>query len=195
MILKEIRMEPLNKSIALILINSPDGNVDYYIQLYQDFIHFGLIECDIHGSGSRIVRANPISTDTILANLKVDGYNIKLPQSWSSHNQSRIMVYVKEDIKVRWRELGAQDTDLPSISCEIGSGKESKTVVNFFYREWKSGVSGLDDTTSQVDRLNRQISYWKTLYNTGNDVVIMGDANVCSFKWNDASYAHKHVSD
>ena len=185
-------MEPLNKCIALILINSPDGNVDYYIQLYQDFIQykwfkfklstlwlccprswnrlmhcifgnikhgyrlaawncrrglllpdntesiklddiksflhkydihlFGLIECDIHGSGSRIVRANPISTDTILANLKVDGYNIKLPQSWSSHNQARIIVYVKEDIKVRWRELGPQDTDLPSVSCEIGSG-------------------------------------------------------------------------
>ena len=169
---------------------------DIKVFLHRYDIHlFGLIECDLHGIGSRIHRANPISTNEILDSLKIDGYSIKLPKSWFTYNQARIILYVKEGIKVKWKELDAQDSDLPSLSCEIGSGKEARTSVNFFYREWKSGVTGLDDTSSQVNRLNRQIAHWKKLYNGGNDVVILGDANICYFKWNEASYAHKQVSD
>ena len=69
------------------------------------------------------------------------------------------------------------DSDLPSISCEIRLGKEKSTFVNFFYREWTSGVSGQSDPLSQDDRLCRQINHWKSLHTKNNDVLILGDAN------------------
>ena len=123
--------------------------------------------------------SNPASTIDILDQLKIDGYDIKLPESWQAHSQARILVYIKQGLKVKWKKLDVNDRDLPSISCEIGTGKERNTSVNFFYKEWKSGVSGLDDKAAQLDRLTRQINHWKTLFSGGSNVVIMGDANTC----------------
>ena len=58
------------------------------------------------------------------------------------------------------KPLARENTYLPIVSCEIGVGKEKKTRVNFFfYREWTSGVSGLDDIGSQSERLKRQVNH------------------------------------
>jgi hypothetical protein len=51
------------------------------------------------------------------------------------------------------------------------------TRVKIFYREWTSGVSGLGDTSSQAERLKRQINHCKSLHTGGRDKLIMGDAN------------------
>ena len=78
--------------------------------------------------------------------------------------------------------------DLPMVTIEIGLGKERKTIVNLFYREWTGGVTGSSHHVCQEDRWTRQILYWKGLYSKNKDLVIMGDANLCSNKWNDANY-------
>ena len=44
-------------------------------------------------------------------------------------------------------------------TLDIGLGKERKTVVNVFYREWTGGVTGLSDNDSQIERLSRQVEY------------------------------------
>ena len=54
---------------------------------------------------------------------------------WQVHGQARALLYVREDINLKVRTLARENTDLPSVSCEIGVGKEKKTRVNFFYRE------------------------------------------------------------
>ena len=92
------------------------------------------------------------------------------------------------------KNLCRRDTDLPSLSCEIGLGKERKTSVNFFYREWTSGVSGLSDINSQSERLARQIKHWKCLISNKRDTGIMGDANLCALKWGDDTYKHKDLA-
>ena len=81
------------------------------------------------------------------------------------------------------------DTDLPSITVEVGLGKEKKTLLNIFYREWTGGVSGESSQASQIDRLKQPINYWKTLHAQIRDVVCMGDANLCALVWNDNEYA------
>ena len=48
---------------------------------------------------------------------------------------------------------------------------------------------------SQLDRLTRQVKHWKSLYAGGRDVTILGDANLCAIKWNNASYQYKSLSD
>ena len=164
--------------------------------LYKNDLHLlGVIESDLHSLSSRVKRAKPISTKEIIQNLHIEGYAIKLPLSWKVHGQARILLYVKVNIKVKLKEISRQDSDLPSLSCEIGLGREKKSCVNFFYREWTGGVSGLADTASQQDRLLRQVKHWTSLYTGGRDVTILGDANLCAFKWNDSSYQQKSLSD
>ena len=78
--------------------------------------------------------------------------------------------------------------DLPNVTLEIGLGREKKTIVNYFYREWTSGVSGEGNQASQINRLIRQIEYWRSLYAQDRDVVCMGDANLCALTWYDNDY-------
>ena len=96
-------------------------DIELYLEKHQ--LHmFGIIESDLHGDKSRIKRNNPLTTNDILKNLHIDGYRILLPQSWFKHSQARLIVYVKEGVQFKERKLGECDTDLPSISVELGLG-------------------------------------------------------------------------
>ena len=88
-------------------------------------------------------------------------------------------MFVKEDVNLKIRNIGAQNSDLPTISCEIGLGREKKTIVNFVYREFMSGVSCLKDTQSQV---SRDLKIWKLFFSGTKDVICLGDANLCALK-------------
>ena len=126
--------------------------------------------------------------------LNIDGYQIVLPSSWTCHGQARIIVYAKDDIKAKVVHNDLGNSDLPSISLEVGIGREKKTLVNFFYREWKGGISKLDNQASQVERLQRQVNHWKKLADSNRDVLIMGDANLCALSWDDDNYNHRNLS-
>ena len=97
-------------------------------------------------------------------------------------------MFVKDDINLKIRDIGAQNADLPTISCEISLGREKKTIINFFYREFMSGVSGLKDTQSQVERLSRQVKIWKNLCSGTKDVICMGDAKHSALRWSEEDY-------
>ena len=76
----------------------------------------------------------------------------------------------------------------------MGLSREKKTCINFFYREFTGGISGLNDQASQLDRMTRQIEHWKSLFRGGRDVVVLGDSNLCAKQWNDQNYNMKHIS-
>ena len=178
----------------------PDGSqsdkiTDIKLYLKKHQLHmFGIIESDLHGSDSRVKRKNPLQTKDIHENLHIDGYYIMLPQSWQCHGQARLIVYVKNGVHVKERKLDKSDSDLPSLSVELGLSREKKTCINMFYREFTGGVSGLGDTASQQDRLARQIGHWKNLFETGKDVLILGDSNLCAHKWEEDNYNHKQLA-
>ena len=148
---------------------------------------FGIIESDIHSPLSRSQRQCTFSTEEVLDKLKIDGYNLELPETWQHFGQARILVYLRSDVLYkRWTQNNP--VNLPTITFEVGIGKEKKTLLNYFYREWTSGVTGESSHTSQVDRLECQIAYWKTLYATNKDVVSLGDANLCALTWHEPSF-------
>ena len=154
-----------------------------------------LVESDLHSHISRYIRRHPLNNEEIQNILGVPGYKIILPKSWQLHGQARILIFAKEELQVKIRNLGVEDSDLPTISCEIGLGREKKSIVNFFYREFTGGVSGLNDTPSQVERFSRQIKIWKALCSGTKDVVCLGDTNICALKWFEDSYQHTELSD
>ena len=148
---------------------------------------FGIIESNIHSSESRVQRRTTFKTHEVEAKLQIDGYKLKLPDTWLHFGQARVIVYVRNDINYKRKQMQS-NTDLPNITLEIGLGREKKTVVNYFYREWTGGVSGQNSQGSQIDRILRQIGYWRTLYAQNRDVVCMGDANLCALSWNENEY-------
>ena len=113
----------------------------------------------------------------MLSKLNIDGYKLELPDSWTDFGQARMLVYVRNDVNFK-RQMMQSDSDLPNITLEIGLGREKKTLVNYFYREWTSGVSGEKSQASQINRLIRQRDYWRSLYAQNRDVICMGDANL-----------------
>ena len=99
-----------------------------------------------------------------------------------------ILAYISDELNYKRTPTDQTIVDLPNITLEIGLGREKKTIINIFYREWTSGVSGLSSHTSQVEGLTRQIIYWKSLYRLRKAITIMGDANLDALKWNEADY-------
>ena len=65
--------------------------------------------------------------------------------------------------------------------------------MNFYYREFTGIVSGRSKN-DQLDRLNRQVSHWRTLAAVDRDLVLMGDANLDASKWNEYDYVHKDLA-
>ena len=148
---------------------------------------FGIIESDIHSLQSRVQRKATFNTSEVKSKLHINGYAMELPDTWSDFGQARILVYVREDVNYK-RKVMQSNKDLPNVTLEIGLGREKKTIVNYFYREWTSGVSGEGNQASQINRLIRQIEYWRSLYAQDRDVVCMGDANLCALTWYDNNY-------
>ena len=85
-------------------------------------------------------------------------------------------------------------SDLPSITCEIGIGREKNANVNLVYREWVSGVSGLSDFSVHTERLKRQIQCCKNHQNPNSDTVLLGDANLNALKWEDDNFKRKEMA-
>ena len=125
----------------------------------------------------------------------MDGYNIEFPNSWENYGQARLICYVSEEIKYSRRILNENFDHLPTITLDIGLGKAAKTVAHFYYREWKNGVTGESNNSSQLNHMKQHIRQWREIANSGRNFVALGDANLCSLSWNDPNFRHKELAD
>ena len=146
-----------------------------------------LVEAGLHGPASRIRRKNPITTQGIMNNLQIEGYRIILPKTWQYHNQARIILFAKDDLKVTEKVTPREFSDLPTITCKIGIGREKKSTVKIFCREWKSEMSGLKDIRAQSERLTRQIECW-------NISRIQIQTNLNALMWDEDNYELKEMA-
>ena len=118
--------------------------------LYSENIHvLGVVEADLHSSKSRFLNRQKLTTDEVHNILKIEGYILYLPKCWQVHGQARIVMYVKNNVSTKIKDVSLNQSDLQTMTCEVGFGKGKKTIVNFFYREFTGAVSGLNDKGSQ----------------------------------------------
>ena len=158
------------------------GEIQAFIELNNlDILAVG--ESGLHRARSRTIKTYP-ATDEIIKNaLRIPGFDIILPNSWSTHETARIILYIKNSITFKY--LSSQDSisDLPVISIEARKGKGPKTIVSAHYREFMGGVSGLKTLEAQQNRLSRLLDHWAYLDSFNLDTVIIGDTNLCFSKW------------
>ena len=153
-----------------------------------------IIESDVYKLTSNVARVNNFSTSELQEVLKIDGYKLELPNTWEVHGQARILCYVSEEINYIRRLFTPEFDHIPSITLELGLGKASKTIVHYYYREWKNGVTGGDNQQSQIDDLKLHIRQWTELVTTGRNFISIGDANLCAMSWNESNYRHKELA-
>ena len=73
-------------------------------------------------------------------------------------------------------------------------GKATKTIVHYYYREWKNGVTGEGDKHIKLEQLQLHVGQWEALVRTGRNFVALGDANLCVLSWNYQNYKHNDLS-
>ena len=154
---------------------------------------FGIVESDLFGLNYDQNRKK-FTTSVIREQLGINGYKLELPTSWDTYGQARIICYVSENIKYSRKYLNDGNDHIPTITLEVGQGKASQTVVHYYYREWKNGVTGESDSTCQLEQLKQHISQWESLIRTGKKFIALGDANVCAMHWNEPNFRHKMLS-
>ena len=88
---------------------------------------FGIIESNLHSVKSRCEWKRKVTQKEIEDKLKIDGYNIELPDTWDAYGQARILVYVSEDLNYKRKFMDPNFKDLPNVTLEIGLGREKKS--------------------------------------------------------------------
>ena len=177
------------KGLKLAVCNSGRGLItdeghDKFAEI-QQFIDqkkpqcFGIIESDLFSTKSDSNRKK-YTTAQVHEKLGIDGYRLELPSSWETYGQARILCYVSNDIKYKRKYINDDNNHIPSITLTVGNGRATQTIVHYYYREWKNGVTGESDMNSQVTYLQQHLSQLEYLVHQDQQVVALGDANVCA---------------
>jgi exonuclease III len=137
-----------------------------------------------------------VETDTdkidTLEDYEIDGYETVVPKTQNG-KKKRIIAVKKTNMSAttKTRE-DLMSPDFPSIWIEWETSNKKSTLVCGFYREWTK-VGRI--TNGEQCKIMETFSDQTTRANSeGKDVVMLGDANLDSEKWNKINYRHYQVA-
>ena len=133
-----------------------------------------------------------LSTEQLTKKLYIPEYKLILPDSWERYGVARVIVYVKDDLKVKIKHLDNDSAHLQSIMLELGYGKCKPHIYNFYYREWTSCVRG--NNNHQEEDLEILLNTWREATETDYDFVSMGDMNLCAKLMEEPGYQHSRLA-
>ena len=137
---------------------------------------------------------NQFSSEQVEKVFRIPGYSIILPESWLLYDKARIILYINDELNYKICGLKDGEKHLQTITLEVGFGKSSKHFVNFYYREWKSVVTGNKSEADQVQNLKKLMNIWQRCTETNKDFVSLGDMNLCALNWSDINYNHTSLA-
>ena len=76
--------------------------------------------------------------------------------------------------------------EFPSIWCEEVRENDKNLRICGFYREWST--NGIRSVETQLKSIRTFVNQLEKTTNDKKSVLVMGDANLCSLKWNDPDY-------
>ena len=139
-----------------------------------------------------------VETDTNAINkeedYKIEGFKTVLPLKSGEDKHTRILGLVDETrveyLKVR-KDL--MDNDFPSIWLEMKRDTKKNLLVCGFYREWtKDGDNSQERQIQSIKVLTNQI---EVASKENKQIIITGDANLCSRVWRNEEYKYKRISE
>ena len=127
------------------------------------------------------------------SSLKVPGYDLLLPKSWSEHGKARIVMYVKKNLAYEHVEE-LENPDIQSIWIKAGFKNNKKVYYSHVYREHTSTLGS--SISSQRSALATMLGQWEDALvhgdqDTVNEVHIAGDMNLDSLegRWQESDYS------
>lgn len=137
-------------------------------------------------------------TDTSSVNNENDyliaGFKTLVQNKKETSSPTRIICLINERLKnsVSIRN-DLTSTEFPSLWLEIENAASKNIICGGFYREWAPG--GLRTTPAQIEAILCFTNQIERATHENKTVIIVGDANLCSDKWNSPTFQHKQVAD
>ena len=130
--------------------------------------------------------------------LKIPGYSLILPRSWSVMGKARVVIYVKSTLDYE-HLIDLEDLKTQTIWIRAGFKNTKKIYFSHQYREHTCTLG--NSIAAQVDTLELMLLQWeKALFYGGqpnqNEVHIMGDFNLDSLngRWLQSGYSLKKLA-
>ena len=126
--------------------------------------------------------------------VKFGGYITHYPKLKSDNSKARVVCLVKNELGniVSLRQDLMSET-FPSIWLEIKKFPGASLLLCGLYREWDQ--DGAKTIESQIDRIKILSSQVETAATHSQNIIIMGDMNLCCKKWNTTEFRLKSVSE
>ena len=87
-------------------------------------------------------------------------------------NEENTNIVVREDL---------MSNEFPSIWCEERRDNEKNVIIGGFYREWST--EGIRSAEAQRRSINLFTNQIENAAKDNKNVIILGDANMCSLQW------------
>ena len=81
----------------------------------------------------------------------------------------------------------------PSIWVEMIREGEKNILICGYYREWT--INGTKNTSDQIKAIQELTKQLEMAEMSKLPIIMMGDMNICSTKWNDPDFKLKHISE
>ena len=160
--------------------------------------HFmGISEVDLrrNENNTNASSTNEFSSEQAQEVFKVQGYRLIFPSSWLNHDKARIMVYVDEEIKAKVKNVLPGEDHLQHVALEVGFGKSKTHCVDFYYREWKSCITGENSKEAQEKEFDKLTNIWRRFVSDDKDFLALGDTNICAKKFDDPNNPYRDLVD
>ena len=139
-----------------------------------------------------------VETDTSAVNsesdYKIEGFRTIIQNKKEQMAPTRIVGLIDETLTNRILiRHDLTSNDFPSLWIEIENERGPNTICGGFYREWApkgdntiaAQVGAMEIFTEQIERAAAE----------NKDLLIMGDANLCSERWDSPNFKHKQIAD
>ena len=139
-----------------------------------------------------------VETDTNAVNneadYKIKGFKTVIQNKNEESRPTRIIGLIDENLSSRTIiRNDLTSPDFPSIWVELENNQGANTVCGGFYREW--APKGIDTIEAQVKAMEVFTSQIENAAAENKNLILLGDANLCSEKWDSPTFTHKRISD
>ena len=124
---------------------------------------------------------------------RLQGFNTIFHKRETENEKVRMIALINESIEnqITVKE-NLMSKDFPSIWLELKTNQAVPIAICGIYRQWSHNGDATEKMqVKQIEELAKQIDIACETY---EKVVITGDVNLCSSKWEDTNYLRKNVS-
>ena len=127
-------------------------------------------------------------------NFKIWGFDTFYPLQPEPNDKVRIVCLVRQDPEIKYAMRDdLMSAKIPTIWVEYRTNTNNKFLIGGCYREWTN--DGDDSIDGQKKRMSVLVDQINMAYGDCGRVVMVGDMNLCTTKWDEGNYRYKSIAE